>query len=311
MTTSTCEPLFLATIDGPPPLAPTYGLIPAAGAPAAGVRIVPDGEDGGVERWVNGAKVWPYPPDTGDTFAMYASGSEAGPKRFGDEFDVHQPEFEAFVAYLPITCKVWKVPDQAEFRARAIATFTAVESSIVAREFMNGSRLPANPHLADGAGQFPIGDASTSVRNGIALLEDEIATTGRAGVIHVSPSVAMIASTQGFGFDNRSGVIRTINGTVIVVDAGYAHGKNPNGHAVATGSQNWIYATGPVDIRRSETFVMPESVAQAVDRGTVGSPSAGDARHNTITYRVERYYLVDWDTQLQAAVLVDRCQDGC
>jgi hypothetical protein len=55
-------------------------------------------------------------------------------------------------------------------------------------------------------------------------------------------------------------------------------------------------------------FVTPERVDQALERGTGG---ASTGRPNTIVYRAERYYLVDWDTQVQAAVLVDLCSTEC
>lgn len=293
-------------IDGPPPLAPTYGLLPAAAAPAAGVRIIPDADAEGVERWGNSVEVYPYPADTGHTWSFIATGSEAGAKLFGDEHDYGDlPQFDSFTAYLPVTCPTWKVPDQDEFKARAIAAFDAVQSSIVAREFINGIRLPENPHLADGNGLFPNADNVTSVKNGIALLENALATTGRQGIIHCTPGVTAIASEK-FLLDNKSGVIRTINGTVVIPDAGYVGAHSPTGHAGATGTEEWIYATGPVDIRRSSIYVNPENVSAAVDRtgSLVGKP-------NRVTYRVEREYLVIWDRQFQAAVRIDRCQDSC
>lgn len=298
----------LYAIDGPPPLAPMFGLIPAAAAPAAGVRILADGDEGGVERWGNGVEVWPFPPDTGHTWAFTATGSEAGAKLFGDEYDEGvNPQFDSFTAYLPVTCPSWKVSSNPnEFTARAVAAFEAVESSIIAREFLNGIRLPENPHLADGSGLFPNGDAVTSVKNGIAWLEDAIASTGRQGVIHTTPAVTVIASDR-LLLDNHSGVIRTINGTVVIPDAGYVNGRAPTAHTDATGTQEWIYATGPIDIRRQATpSIVPVSEKEALDR-----TGALTGRPNRVTYRVERDYLVDWDVQLQAAVRVDRCQDSC
>ena len=240
-------------IDGPPPSRPLYGLLQAALAPAAGVRVVPDTDAVGVERWGNGVIVWPYPSDTG--------------------------------------------------------VFEAVESSIMAREFLTGTQIGANPHLADGNGTFPNGDTVTSIKNGIATLEDAIAATGRQGLIHVPPSVIIGLAGNGFIIDNKTGVVRTINGTVVIPDMGYAvAGSKPPAHAAPGATQSWIYATGPVDIRQSEIFVMPSEPSQAVDRGSGG---ATNGRPNSVTYRVERYTVVDWDTVLQAAVLVDRCKDVC
>lgn len=282
-------------IDGPPPIAPLYGLLQAAAAPAGGVRIVPDADGEGVERWGNGVVVSPYPTGLGDVFDACAPASTFEAKAIGDE-DVPNPEFAAICAYLPVTCQARGIWNHDEFKARAVEVFSAVESALVSREFMHGYRLPSQPFLADGEGVFPNGDTVTSVRNGIALLEEAIAETGRAGVIHTSPSIVSALGGIGQAFNTEGGVIRTTVGTLIVPDAGYVGGSQPTGHPAG----EWIYATGPLDVRRSAVIVNPETPSQAVDRAT-----------NETTYRVERYYLIDWDTVLQAAVLVDRCQDGC
>lgn len=298
----------LYAIDGPPPLAPKYGLIPAAAAPADGVRIVPDGDDGGIERWGNGAEVWPYPSDTGHTWAFTATGSEAGAKLFGDEEDLGEnPQFDSFTAYLPVTCPSWKVSSNPnEFTARAVAAFEAVESSIIAREFMHGTRLPQNPYLSDGAGLFPNADTATSIRAGVSLLEQAIADTGRQGLIHISPAV-LSAFANPWEVDKSTGVIRTAVGTVVLPDAGYSRSAAPVGHTPVSGTLEWIYATGPIDIRRQATpTIVPVSEKEALDR-----TGALTGRPNRVTYRVERDYLVTWDRQLQAAVLVDRCKDSC
>ena len=330
----------LERIDGPLPIAPSYGLLAAALAPAAGVRIVVDTQEGptdlndlsstgetmeqviarlkaegilppnaGQERWLNGVEVYPYPPDTGDIFDTCApAGSSAASKGFGG--DLAHPQFSAVTLYLAETCTSYKVWDQAAFRARAIAAFTAVESQLLARHFLTGEGLTLNPHLADGSADcvFPNGDASTTAVNGLALMTKAIADTGRQGLIHSSPMYTD-ALRERFAIDNKTGVIRTINGIVVIPDFGYADGSRPTGHAAATGTQEWIYATGPVDIRRSEIIVLPDDVSEALDRGTPSGATTG--RPNSITYRVERHYLVAWDTELQAAVLVDRCQAGC
>lgn len=296
-------------IDGPPPLPPLRGLLATAAAPAAGVRIVPDVDERGIERWINGVTVYPYPPDQGDVYNPCAEGSEPQIKGFGE--DLLNPEFGAMTIFVPETCTVFKVPSQDEFKARANAVLAAVESSIVARELMNGTRLPGNPHLADGNGSFPNGDTATSFADGVAFLEAAIAATGRQGLIHCSPellSAAAAKSGWNFWLDIKNEVVRMISGTVIIPDAGYSGGREPTGHAAPDVGQEWIYATGPIDIRHSEIFTMPPRVDQAVDRGSGG---ATNGLPNSITYRAERYVLADWDTELQAAVLVDRCLDTC
>ena len=66
----------LERIDGPPPLRPIFGLLQAAEAPAAGVRLIADADAGGVERWGNGAEVFPYPPSEGHTHDPCSAGSD-------------------------------------------------------------------------------------------------------------------------------------------------------------------------------------------------------------------------------------------
>lgn len=296
-------------IDGPPPVAPMFGLMQAGEAPASGVRIVPDVDEKSIERWLNGVAVYPYPPDQGDTYDPCAVGTDFESKGFGEDFD--NPEFGAMTIYVPETCTVFKVPSQEDFKARAVAVLTAVQSSIMAREFRNGYRFGSQPFLADGNGLFPNGDTATSFPDGIALLETAIAGTGRQGLIHMSPELLSSAAARygwNYWHDAKNDVVRMISGTVIIPDAGYSDGRAPIGHADAGDGQEWIFATGPIDIRRSEIFTMPPRVDQAVDRGTGGATTG---RPNSITYRSERYVLVDWDVTLQAAVLVDRCLDTC
>jgi hypothetical protein len=323
-------------IDGPPPIAPLYGLLPAAMAPAAGVRLVVDldgepfdlldlagsGEtmdatiarlkaegilpaNAGQERWINGVEVYPYPPDVPDVYDTCAPGSEATTKGFGA--DLEHPQFRAVTLWLAETCSSSRIWDQDAFKARAVVALAVVESYGIAHELLHGTRVPVNPHFSDGNGDFPNGDTPTSVANGLALLEDYLAGFGRLGLIHCSPGVATVLRER-FTVDNRSGVIRTINGNVVVPDPGYVGGATPHGHPGPGAHQEWIFASGPVDLRRSEIFTNPETVAEALDRGTGGATTG---RPNSITYRAERYYLADWDTQVQAAVLVDRCDTDC
>lgn len=292
-------------IDGPLPLPPRFGLLPTAEAAVAGVRIVTDVDDRGIERWMNGVQVWPYPTGLADTWDSCSSGSEGGIKSYGD--DVPLPEFGALTVYLAESCSSYSIgDDQDAYMARATAALTAVESATVARELLTGTQLIANPHLADGQGTFPNADSATSVAMGIGLLEEEIAASGRLGLIHVSPLIMSMMHRE-WWFDPERAWHRTVNGNVVIADPGYRGGATPLGHAAPAGDQQWIYASGPVDIRRSEMFVTPDNVAEALDRGS----GATNSRPNTITYRAERYYLVDWDTTVQAAVLVDPCSTNC
>jgi hypothetical protein len=300
-------------IDGPLPIPPLFGLLPAANATAAGVQIIPDTDGRGIERWMNGVAVYPYPPDTGDVFDPCATGSDFVVKNDGALLD--HPRFAAMTVHIAETCTTTHVWSQEEFKARAVAALGAIESGVIAFEFMTGTRLGSQPYLADGSAGgtcvFPNGDTITNVKNGLQLLEEQIALSRRQGLIHCSPMTASALMGTGFALSDKTGVIRTINGIVVIPDFGYADGckKAPVGHAAPVGlSQEWMYATGPVDIRRTNVFTTPDNVQQAVDRGSGGATTG---KPNSITYRAERYVLCSWDTQVHAAVMVDRCQTDC
>lgn len=294
-------------IDGPLPLAQERGLLNAAFAPAAGVRIVPDQDEKGIERWMNGVEVYPYPPDVPEVYRACGTGTDADQKGFGADYDL--PQFEPMTLWVAGTCTTYRVGDHEDFKARLVAAFEARESAAIAKEFMGGLQLNEQPYLADGAGTFPLGDTATNPVNGLALLEEEIALSGSQGIIHVSPMLATALLGRGFALADKTGVIRTINGIVVIADFGYAAGATPIGHADPGATEEWAYATGPLDIRRTELFIMPTQTAQAVDRGTGAGASNG--RPNSVTYRVEKYALVDWDTQVHANVLIDRCRVEC
>lgn len=334
-------------VDGPPPIPPVHGLLAAAEQPAAGIRFVVDldtgpvdeatiGQDGslepglfrkadgtiwmrqadgeqsqvyvpaqaGRERWLNGIAVYPYPP--GVPIGYDACGDPPEDKPFGE--NVEPPEFNTLTVVESITCTSQQVPDQDAFKARAVSVLAATESFAVARELMSGLLFGSQPYLTDTNATFPNGDVATRPNHGLQVLEQAIGLTGRLGVIHCSPMLATALLGQGFVIRDKTGVIRTINGIPVIPDFGYIGVSQPVGHAEPGPTEEWAYATGPVDIRRSEIFTTPETRIEALDRGSGG---ATNGRPNTFTYRAERYYVTDWDTALQAAVLIDRCSAEC
>jgi hypothetical protein len=173
---------------------------------------------------------------------------------------------------------------------------------------MSGADVDGGRFLADSGATFPNGASATRPNHAIQVLEEAISGTGRLGLIHCSPMLATALLGSGFAISDKSGVIRTINGNVVIPDAGYVGVSAPEGAPGGlSATEEWAYATGPVDIRRSEIFTTPDTLVQALDR----SLGATNDRSNTFTYRAERYSVSVWDTALQAAVLVDRCSTDC
>ncbi len=180
---------------------------------------------------------------------------------------------------------------QAAYVARAVETFAASESYAIEKELSQGIALPGNPYLSDANAQVLASGATVSPRIGLSYLLNALGATGRNGVLHATPGV--VSAWGMFRAYHEAGVLYTTEGTPISEGQGYI-GAQPAGESAPTAVHEWAFATGPVDVRRSQAVIYPGTVSQAFDRAT-----------NLLTYRVERTYLVDWDAVLQAAVFID------
>jgi hypothetical protein len=273
------------SIDGPAPQAPKYGLLAVA-------YEVPS-ED---ERWANGVDVWPYPPDQAQGHDPCNGGSLAE-KAIGGV--ASKPTFAAFTAYLAATCNARGIATNDEFRQRAVAAFAAVEGAAVERQFASGAYMTLNPYLTDLNLTLPLGTVATSPVNALAVLENQIGATDRAGVIHADP--ATVTAWASDHLIEPSGTVQyTVgHGTPVAVGDGYI-GAHPLGHGEPSACQGWAFATGPVQIRRSNDVIVYGDLAANLDRV-----------NNVVTFRAERNVVVYWDQILQAGVLVDRGVTGC
>lgn len=283
-------------IDGPLPVKPRYTLVDATLISRATPDVEEASED---ERWANGIAVHGYPQEPGSAWGVC---NDQSPEEKGtQEFPIPLPLFGPLTVYVTETCSSPYIRTPEDFRARALAVFAAVESAAVAREFELGEFVPGNPHLGDANLVALNGGAPTNLGNGLALLEEAIADTHRAGVIHMTAGTASALSSRdgGNALHYEGGKLFTVNGTLVIPDFGYT-GAAPEGHS-ATGTERWAYATGPVEtLRTPQPIVIPENLSEALDRLS-----------NTVEYRAERYYVPFWDTALQVGVRIDRCLDEC
>ena len=195
--------------------------------------------------------------------------------------------FASFVIYLPITCSAMSIGDPEEFAGRAEIAMRAVESYAVEKQLVSGDGIATNPYLEDADVDLLASGAAVSPAAALSYLEDAIGATGKQGMIHATPSVV----SQWFDQTREDDPLVTVNGTRVVSGDGYI-GSRPTGGSAAAAGQSWAYATGPVEVRHSDV-VMPD-ISEVLDR-----------TNNDVTFRAERYALVEWDTVLQAAVLVD------
>lgn len=263
-------------LDGPLPSPLPFGLLAAA-------TLVPEAD----ERWGNGASIYGYPADLPSTFDPCS----AGTFRIKDEAGaIPAPRFGAYGVYLTETCTARGIGDEAAFARRAELALSGVEQWAVEHEFALGLAVPSNPFLTDGDADS-LAAGAVGPAESLALLEKAIGGSGKAGMIHAGRDTVSAWSSLG-SLRVVGDKLVTFLGTPVAAGGGY-QGASEGGAPGA--DQGYAWATGPVQVRRSEIYLVPGSLSEALDR-----------EQNVVTYRAERNYLVDWDTQLQAAVLVDR-----
>ena len=275
MSTTFGPPVVLA---GPLPAPYPHGIFSAA-------TIVPEAG----ERWANGANVRGYP--NGEPFVF--DPCWAGTFRVKEiPEEPASPFFGGFTVYLADRCAARGVGTDDALNDRARLSLQAVEQWAVEQELASGGVMAANPYLADGNATVIAGGPYTPME-ALAQLEAAIGNSRRAGMIHAGRGTASAWTSLG-GLRVQGDKLLSGLSTPIAAGGGY-QAIVPEGQGGLTADQEWAWATGPVEIRRGEIEVIPGTLAEALDRET-----------NEVTYYAERNYLVTWDTQLQAAVLVDR-----
>jgi len=275
-------------LDGPSPRAPKHNLFTVA-------DLIDDRVDldrVASQHWASGVTVWPYPPDTPSgfdpcsegTFRSKDTGTAAGTQSFA-----------VFTAYIAETCASMSIGPWEAWKQRAGAVLEATSAWAAEQQLSQGLPLGApstsglNPYLAD-TNVTVLGTGALAPQVGLSYLEDAIAATGRQGVIHATPAIVTAWSDQ---LSVDGDMLVTVCGTPVVCGTGYVDAV-PEGENPLNAGEGYAFATGPVQYRLSQIIEIPESLSEATDRSD-----------NTVTYRAERDILVGWDTQLQAAVLVD------
>jgi len=270
-------------VDGPVPAPPRHTILTVS-------EIIPDGG----ERWEQGVSVYPYPCGPAKKFDQCATSvvpksvsTIAGPLDFG-----------SFAVYLNVQCTMRGIGnDVDEYRRRALAAFTAYEHEQVESEWWDGGLLPNNTHLTSAtSATSPLtvlnGGTATNLMNGLALLEG---TIKRSAVIHMTTRMATGLFSQRLLIENTAKKrLETRLGTPVIPGVGYS-GNAPTGQVANAGTEEFVFATTPLQLRRSEPFLVPDEPSQALDRTL-----------NNLTYYAERYYVVDFDACLRVGVRIDR-----
>lgn len=280
MSTTGVGPLL--AIDGPAPVAPPHSLVNTPGIVVS--------RDGGY--WMNGVNVFGYPEETPSLWSPCTDGTfsvkdEGGP--------MPNERFDPFAVYTPITCSTMGIGSAREFASRAEVVLEATLSMGVEQGLAQGlpdQTLNVNPYFGDAnLDILTAGAVSPSV--GLSWLENAIGATGRAGVVHLTPAVASAVANL-LCFEEQpdgSKWVYTASGNRVVIGDGYIGTDPDNGTSPGTG-EDWIFATGPVEVRIGPLVF--NDLAETLERTT-----------NDVTFRAERHVLATWDVALQAGVRVD------
>lgn len=281
----------LLPLDAPLPQPRRYTLLDAANqAPAIN------------ERWMAGAWINDYPagrPQTHDpcstgTFRLKAADSGTA-----------RPMVSAFTVVIGGSCTAKSIgPDAGWYTDRLTLAFQARESEAVERVLITGDHHAGvlGAYVGDSNMDAPAGATAQTRREGLAILENEIALVGN-GIIHATPALAALwAGDYLIGVER--GQMRTLgNGTLVAVGSGYI-GTAPDAYQAPLGAgQEWAYATGFIDYHSDDLTILPGQYAQALDRSD-----------NQVTFYAERDYLLSLvlrqdssdDDHIQAGVKIDR-----
>lgn len=228
---------------------------------AANVFTNPD-----IPRWENGVE---YQVETCAKPTTWAVTCPDDPARVAKEATLELPLVEGtpFVAYLGILCTLvgYSLEDFARMTRNAL---DACEQRAIEETFWTGN-MGNDPHLADpdtvilgGTDVAPLG-----ILQGIAALESYLGENYcGVGVLHAPRGLAPYAAN----FNLLSGTnprLTTPLGTRWAFGAGYAVNTGPDGTEAEAGTA-WVYATGQVNIWRSEIWMQPDDLEQAFNRRT-------------------------------------------
>lgn len=179
----------------------------------------------------------------------------------------------------------WSV---SEAQDKANADLLQSEEFTVERAFWEGS-LGNVPNLAgnvNGYGPLVL-DPAGDITEAVASLETYLGEVHHAlGIIHMSRAAAVLALADKV-IENKSGRLFTLLGTPVVAGSGYT-GKGPGDEA-----PEFMYATGPMFVYRSDVFTSANREGDLFDRA-----------RNDLTAIAERTYTLGVDTCGHAVVEV-------
>jgi len=231
--------------------------------------------DGNAERWENGIQYQVSTCVETKTWAVTCgTDPERADKTFDQTFDL--VEGTPFVSYLGVQCAL---PGHTleEYSANVFNALDLCEQRTVERTFWTGDQ-GNDPHLANGVydavtnpnGVHVLADSNLTplgVMQGVAALEDWLGNNYcGVGVLHAPRGLAPYAANFRL-IDGTNPRLNTPLGTHWAFGAGYSVNTGPDGTTAEAGTA-WIYATGQVNVWRSQIWMQPGDLEQAFNRRT-------------------------------------------
>lgn len=253
------------------------------------------------ERWVRG---FSYEYDSLATTRILTTNDD---EVSGGELYVYSGEedyrdYSPFFIESELTRSTFGLPAQDRF-AIALKQLEAATQKAVELELWDGvaAKAASNTNIflsKEGAATIPASGAY-SASEALFHLEQAIASspTGAGGVIHMTRDVASIlgskivfASTDG----GKTGKAMTRLGTEVAIGSGYS-GNGPYDVTgdVASATNRWMYATGPVEVHLSKPEIVNETLAQGIN-----------ANINDMVIKAVRSAAVYFDPSIHFAVRV-------
>lgn len=114
---------------------------------------------------------------------------------------------------------------------------------------------------------------AVSVAQAVSVLENWLGVNyGGQGVIHAPAGAGAQFSRDTLAIPNWCGddlcCIRTLTGNTVVLGSGYSVNVGPPACATAPDGEMWLYATGPLRIRRDAPVILPENSGQSINTRT-------------------------------------------
>ena len=277
-----------AVVTAPAAAAPLHSLLASAEMPTT------DGN-----RWELGYEF--CPESCGRAVSWDWSCGEDKPLKPRSDEDPSAISVEPWLVVVDASCECSRGFSEEDYVGRATRLLEASTSAAVEHEFWTGTLNPANPHLAaSGSAQcfeLVADGAPLPPKRALAALQHALATCpcspGGRGTIHATAELAALWGYAGYLREEGNRLVTAVRRDIVVAGTGYP-GTGPGGVQPGPG-QVWAFATsGMVQVRLTAPRVVPETLAEALDRKT-----------NRVEYYAERTVGASWDGCCLAAVLVD------